>query len=164
MKNIFRLLAVVVLVASACAKESAQQPQTRATTPDATVPAPAQETVEPARQQGEVFQLADGTTARFYGEADVRGKERFKIEMGSAGSDAYYFSPTVLIGSPGQKLILDIFNGDKQGHPFLISSQNVEVPEVAPGKTETVTVTFPASGAVTFSCPHEAHAGELRVG
>lgn len=160
MSELIRTAVVAALILSGCARGNPQaQTEVESQT---TAPPVAQETTAPTRQQGELFQLSDGTAARFYGEADVRGKEKFRIEMGSAGSGSFYFSPTVLIGTPGQRLTLEIFNGDKEGHPFEVKGQS-GIPTVAPGKTETITVTFPSAGAATFLCPHEGHAGELRV-
>lgn len=111
--------------------------------------------------KGETITLADGTKALFFGQADVAGKDSFRIEMGETDGH-FYFSPTVLIGSPGQTLQLEIVNATGVRHPFNIASPSKSGAVESGGKT-TLSVQFPSAGAVTFSCPHTGHAGELRA-
>lgn len=84
--------------------------------------------------------------ARFWREADVRGKDSATIEMGRVREGEPYFSPTVLIGSPGQAIRLTISNalpGDP--HTFTIDEQSIDE-LLEQGQSAAVTVTFPNSG------------------
>jgi hypothetical protein len=153
-----------VLIAGACGGAPTSAPPTTGAAEGPAAPAQEQKTL-PAQQRkaeprkGETITLTDGTSTLFWGKADVRGKTSARLEMGDAGSGRFYFSPTILLGSPGQRLTLHIVNTSGEAHPFSTPSKRVEV---APSATATLTVRFPASGAVTFWCPH-GHSGELRA-
>ena len=76
----------------------------------------------------------------------------------------YFFNPTVLTGSAGQSLKIEVHNGGTVPHTFTIDDQNVDV-EVQPGEDATVNVAFP-SGVVEFYCRFHhgsGMAGELKV-
>lgn len=154
------LMSVLALVLSSCSaaeRDSAAPKSEPGGEPDvATEP---EVPVEP--NQGEIVTLSDGTRALFWGQADVRDKDSFRIEMGETAGQ-FYFSPTTLIGSPGKTLTLEIVNTTGEGHPFNIASPSKSGSVEAGGKT-TLSVQFPSAGAVTFSCPHTGHAGELKV-
>jgi plastocyanin len=75
--------------------------------------------------------------------------------------DDYYFEPTVIQGKAGQKVTLELKNEGKVEHSFVIDSQNIDQ-TIQPGKDAKVTVTIPASGAVSFYC--KFHKGEGMAG
>lgn len=79
--------------------------------------------------------------------------------------DDYYFEPTVIQGKAGQKVTLELKNEGKVEHSFVIDSQNIDQ-TIQPGEDAKVTVTIPASGAVSFYCKFhksEGMAGALAV-
>lgn len=146
-----------MLLVGACGGGTSNSAGQKSAAPVEASMAPVQQTASP--EIGERIALSDGTTTLFWGEADVRGKTSASLEIRDAGSGRYYFSPTILVGSPGQTLTLEVANRSTTGHPFTISSKSVDV---APGRRSAMTVSFPAAGALTFACPH-GHAGEFRV-
>jgi plastocyanin len=95
---------------------------------------------------GPTIRLADGQRASAHGEADVAGVTTTVIEMGDD-----FFQPTVLRGTPGQRLTLTLSNQGNSLHDFRIAAQHIEA-GVEAGTPVTVTVTFPERGAVTFEC------------
>lgn len=77
----------------------------------------------------------------------------------------YFFEPTVIQGKAGQKVTLELKNEGKVEHSFVIDSQNIDK-TLSPGEDAKVTVTIPASGAVSFYCKFhksEGMAGALAV-
>jgi plastocyanin len=101
-----------------------------------------------------------GEPANDHGSEDVSGKQKIEVE-----ADDFYFKPTVLNGTPGQKATIDIHNEGNASHTFTIDGQNVDV-EVGPTEERDVEVTFPESGTLRFYCRfHEAQgmAGELEA-
>ena len=64
-------------------------------------------------------------------------------------------------GKAGQKVTLELKNEGKVEHSFVIDSQNIDQ-TIQPGKDAKVTVTIPASGAVSFYC--KFHKGEGMAG
>jgi plastocyanin len=65
--------------------------------------------------------------------------------------DDYYFSPTVLKGKPGSQVTLRLKNEGSVEHNFTVDSQGIDQ-NLEPGKSATVTVTIPKSGAISFYC------------
>jgi plastocyanin len=79
-------------------------------------------------------------------------------------ADNYYFDPSVITGQPGQQVTITVKNESSTEHNFTIKSQDVDQ-DIEGGKDETVTVTMPTSGTVSFFCEyHQSHgmAGELK--
>jgi plastocyanin len=95
---------------------------------------------------GPTIRLADGQRASDHGQAEVAGVSSTVIEMGD-----YFFKPTVLLGTPGQRLTVTLSNQGNALHDFRIAAQHLDV-NVDAGTPVTVTVTFPQQGAVTFEC------------
>jgi len=87
---------------------------------------------------------AAGVQANDHGSKSASGET--KVEL-----DDYYFEPTVLKGSPGQKVTLELDNEGSTEHTFTIDAQGVDK-ELQPGDEAKVTVTIPKSGAVSFYC------------
>ena len=87
------------------------------------------------------------------GTKDVKGKGELDLE-----ADNYYFEPTFLRGTPGQKLKLEIENESSTLHNFSIPEQNIDVNIPRKGKV-VVEITFPPSGAVRFFYKFHASRG-----
>jgi plastocyanin len=101
-----------------------------------------------------------GQAANDHGSEDVSGEKKIEVE-----TDDFYFKPTILNGSPGEKVTIDIHNEGNASHTFTIDGQNVDV-TVGPSEEMDVDVTFPKSGTVRFYCRfHESQgmAGALSV-
>jgi plastocyanin len=99
-----------------------------------------------------------GVTANDHGTKTVAKETAVEL-------DDYYFEPTVIQGKAGQKVILELKNEGKVEHSFVIDSQNIDQ-TIQPGEDAKVTVTIPASGAVSFYCKFhksEGMAGALAV-
>jgi plastocyanin len=102
--------------------------------------------------------------ANDHGTEDATGKTTFEIEA-SNDSSGYFFKPTILQGSGGQSITLEIKNDGSVLHNFSITSMNVNI-NIEPGASQEVKVTFPQSGTVEYFCSiHHAlgMAGELSV-
>ena len=66
--------------------------------------------------------------------------------------DDFYFEPTYIKVSPGQKIELEVKNEGSATHTFTSSDLNVD-DELAPDATKTVTVTAPMTAGLTeFHC------------
>jgi plastocyanin len=102
--------------------------------------------------------------ANDHGTEDATGKSTFEIEADN-DSSGYYFKPTILQGSAGQSITLEIKNDGSTLHNFSITSMNVNI-NIDPGASQEVKVTFPQTGTVEYFCSiHRAlgMAGELQV-
>lgn len=97
--------------------------------------------------------LVDGNKIQDHGSRTVTGLTSTTMQV----SD-FYFSPSVLVGSPGQRLTLHLHNVGQAEHTFTISAQNVNA-VLDPGQTATVTVTFPRHGTLPFLCQYHVGAG-----
>ena len=97
-----------------------------------------------------------GEKANDHGTKTVSGSS-FELEADNDGSD-YYFDPTILKGTPGQKVKLEIKNEGDTKHNFTIEDQKIDA-DIDPGKTVEVTVTFPQSGQVEFHCEYHENLG-----
>jgi plastocyanin len=94
-----------------------------------------------------------GMTAQLHGTKDVSGETgKVEIEL-----DDDYFEPTILKGTPGQTVTLELRNEGNNPHTLTISDQNVDT-EVQPGDEAEAEVTFPESGQLAFVCRfHESN-------
>jgi len=102
--------------------------------------------------------------ANDHGTQDATGKSTFEIEADN-DSSGYYFNPTILQGSAGQSITLEIKNEGSVPHNFSITSMNVNV-TIQPGASQEMKVAFPQTGTVEYFCSfHHAlgMAGELSV-
>jgi plastocyanin len=94
------------------------------------------------------------------GTASISGKEDFSIEV-----DSFYFKPTVLKGTAGQQIKLELENESSTLHNFTLADQNIDQ-DIQAGQKMEVTVKLPASGFLEFFCKyHKASGmvGELSV-
>lgn len=93
-----------------------------------------------------------------HGTKDLSGQAEASVEL-----DNFYFEPTVLKGTAGQKIKLELENEGSALHNFTLDAQGIDQ-DVEPGKKAEVTVSFPQSGSLQFFCKyHKAlgMAGEL---
>ena len=93
-----------------------------------------------------------------HGTKDVSGSLSVDVEMGD-----YYFSPTVIQATSGQKLTLNLSNHGTVAHNFSLASQGIDR-DVLPNQSASVRVTVPASGLIAFYCKYHKKlgmAGEL---
>src|SRR5215210_811518 len=72
--------------------------------------------------------------------------------------DDNYFGPTVLKGTPGQRVTLELENEGQAEHNFTIDSQGIDQ-DVEAGEDAKVAVMMPKSGAVLFYCKYHKSAG-----
>lgn len=99
-----------------------------------------------------MLRLGNATFAD-HGTHSVAGQKAFEIE-----ADDYYFKPTFLRGTPGQRLTLEVENESGTLHNISIADLKIDR-DVPPKKTVKVDVVFPASGVITFACKFHAALG-----
>lgn len=87
-----------------------------------------------------------GVTYADHGTKDVRKVSKLELE-----ADDYYFAPTFLRGTPGQKLTLIVESEGSTLHNISIPALGIDR-DVSPKGKMQVDVTFPASGVLTFFC------------
>ena len=95
-----------------------------------------------------------GQAVESHGTKDVSG-ETGKVEIEMYEN---YFEPTVLEGTPGQKVTLELKNEGSVAHTFTLAEQSVDQ-EVQPADEAEVDVTFPESGELTFVCRFHESSG-----
>ena len=81
-----------------------------------------------------------------HGTKDVSGKDEVDVEL-----DDNYFEPTVLKGTPGQKIKLELENEGGAEHNFSLDDQGINQ-DIDIGEDGDVDVTFPDSGELEFYC------------
>jgi len=94
-----------------------------------------------------------GVAASDHGTADATGEDELSVEL-----DDNYFEPTVIKGSPGQKLKLELENEGNAEHNFRLADQNIDQ-DVEAGEKAEVTVTIPESGEISFVCKYHEQLG-----
>jgi plastocyanin len=94
-----------------------------------------------------------GAAAANHGTKDASGMEELDVEL-----DDDYFEPTVITGTPGQKLKLELENEGSNEHNFKLESQSLDQ-DVDAGEKADVTVTIPQSGQVSFYCKYHKQLG-----
>ncbi len=75
--------------------------------------------------------------------------------------DNFYFKPTVLKGTPGLKLKIELSNEGSALHNFTLEAQSIDQDVQSETKAD-VTVTFSQSGFLEFFCKY--HKGLGMVG
>jgi len=101
---------------------------------------------------GETITIA-GQKANDHGTKDVSGASSVEVEQ-----DNFYFNPTILKGTAGQKVTLDLSNEGSALHNFSITDQGIDQ-DVQSGKKAELTVTFPQSGTLVFFCKYHQTLG-----
>ena len=88
------------------------------------------------------------------GKKDISGKSKATIEL---EQDNYYFEPTFVKVSPGEKVTVELKNEGNTTHTFTSDSLNVDQ-SVSAGKSKKVTFTVPSDAkAFEFHCSiHES--------
>jgi hypothetical protein len=125
----------------------------------AALPSPA-----PAKD-GDLHVPAFPDVVTYEGQGDVRGQANFRLVAGRVSEGIPFYSPTILIGSSGERLTIMVVNQTPSTHNFSLDAENINQNIIA-GATETVTVVFPTKGALVFYCKihgAEGHGGELYV-
>jgi plastocyanin len=133
--RLFALLLTVGLVAGACSKStSTSSGETSG-----------------GETSGTITIGSDQATDK--GSKSVAGMDEFELEL-----DNFYFEPTILKGSPGQELKLELANESNTTHNFTLEAQNIDEDVQAEQKAD-VTVKFPDSGFVEFFCKFHRQSG-----
>jgi plastocyanin len=94
-----------------------------------------------------------GVAASDHGTADAMGKDELEVEL-----DDNYFEPTVVKGTPGSQVKLELANEGGTEHNFRLSDQGIDQ-DVEPGEKADVVVTIPQSGEVAFVCKYHEQLG-----
>lgn len=101
---------------------------------------------------------------RYTGVQDVRSKRSARLVMSGFKSieESPYFSPSTLIGSPGERLRLTIVNQSLVPftHNFTLEEQQINH-DIAWKKNYVITVTFPTSGSLFFYCKYHVAIGQV---
>ncbi|MGB8649773.1 MAG: cupredoxin domain-containing protein [Mycobacteriales bacterium] len=95
----------------------------------------------------------DGQLVNDGGTLDATGRTTVDV----SASD-FAFSPSTILARPGQVLTLVVHNGSKTPHNISATSEHVSR-DLAPGSTQRVTLTVPASGRLVFFCSFHAASG-----
>ena len=106
-------------------------------------------------EEGTTTTTIGGVQTESHGTKDVSGMSGEKVEIELYDN---YFEPTVLKGTPGQKVTIELKNEGETAHTFTISEQSVDQ-QVEPGDEAEVEVTFPDSGMLTFVCRFHQSSG-----
>ena len=80
------------------------------------------------------------------GTKDASGASTLEVE-----ADDFYFKPTFIKTTAGQKLTIALKNEGQAAHTFTSTELDVDE-EVAPGGTASIEVTVPSAEAVAFFC------------
>jgi plastocyanin len=126
--SLFAVVLVLALGATACGKESGTEGSGGTTT-------------------------IAGQKANDHGTKDVSGESSVELEQ-----DNFYFEPTVLKGTPGEKLTIELSNEGSALHNFSIPDQSIDQ-DVQPDAKGEVLVTFPDSGTLVFFCKYHQSQG-----
>jgi plastocyanin len=145
------VLVVLVLLAVACGSNSNGSSASGggAGASGATSPA-----TSPSDEEGGGTITLEGQTANDHGSKDVSGQTDISLELDNEDSE-YYFSPTVLKGSPGQEITIELENEGSTEHNFSLTDQGIDQNVDPDGKAE-VSVAFPKSGTIVFFCAFHA--------
>jgi plastocyanin len=159
--RLFSIFAVLVLVLGACGGDDADTGPEDAeeTSSEAASGTEAADTT-PSPVVEETTPLTGGDIANFHEEEDVTDDDSQELEL-----DDNYFEPTILKGTAGQEITLELFNEGGNIHNFSITEQNISEDLQKGGKKE-VKVKFPAEGALRFFCQYHQELGmrgELKV-
>ena len=85
------------------------------------------------------------------GTKDAVGTDELEVE-----ADDFYFKPTFVKVTAGQKLTLALKNEGSAAHTFTSTELGVDK-ELPPGASETIEITVPSADAVAFFCKfHQA--------
>jgi plastocyanin len=94
-----------------------------------------------------------GITANDHGSKDITGASSVELE-----ADDFYFAPTVLQGSAGQTVTIELKNEGSAEHNLTIESLDIDQ-DVEPGESAEVEVTLPQTGTLEFFCKYHQRSG-----
>lgn len=94
-----------------------------------------------------------GITANDHGSKDISGASSVELE-----ADDFYFAPTVLQGSAGQTVTIELKNEGGVRHNLTIESLGIDQ-DVEPGESAEVEVTLPQTGTLGFFCKYHQRSG-----
>jgi plastocyanin len=117
----------------------------------------------PAEKHGTVRVPAFPELVRYEATEDVRSQQVVALTVGRVAQGEPFFAPTILEGSPSQRVRLRISNTTPSSHNFTLEAEHISA-AVAAGATIELTVQFPTSGALVFYCSvhsAEQHGGGL---
>jgi hypothetical protein len=123
--------------------------------------APGEPPAAPAELHGEVRVPSFPELVRYEGTQDVRGQQVVTLTAGRVVQGVPFFAPTILEGSPNQRVALRISNTTPSSHNFTLELEHISTALPA-GATVDITVQFPTSGALVFYC--NIHSGEQHGG
>lgn len=149
-------LAVLAMVGAACNSSSSS---TTSGSTGGSSPTEQPSASESSSEGGTPTPTTLGTEqANFVKQEDASGQSSLEIEA-DTDDGVNYFSPTVITGSPGQKIEIELKNeSDSVKHNFTVEDQNINQ-DLDPGQDATVTVTLPSSGTLEFHCEYHQSAG-----
>lgn len=98
-----------------------------------------------------------GQKANDKGTEDVSGASSAELELDNEES-LYYFEPTILKGTAGEKITLELSNAGSALHNFSVTDQGIDQ-DVPTGEKAEVSVTFPQSGTLVFFCKYHQSRG-----
>ena len=148
------IAAILCLLAVSCSNSNGSESAGGSASPEASGSMEASASASPTSM------TIGSDTANDHGEANVSGKNSLSVEQ-----DDFYFNPTVISGTAGQKLTIELENEGTVTHNFTIDSLNINE-DVPAGSKMEVTVTFPDSGFTEFYCAFhrsQGMVGELTV-
>ncbi|HZD79108.1 MAG TPA: cupredoxin domain-containing protein [Actinomycetota bacterium] len=94
-----------------------------------------------------------GQRANDHGTKDVSAQGQLEVQMND-----FYFDPTIVKGTPGEQVTIELKNESGVLHNFSIQGQSIDQ-DVSPGEHQTVTVTIPQSGQAVFFCKYHQSLG-----
>jgi plastocyanin len=94
-----------------------------------------------------------GAAINLHGIARVRDGGSVEMEI-----DEDYFEPSVLKGPPGATVTIELHNEGTRPHNFSVPGQGIDL-QCGVRSRDDVTITFPRSGVLVFSCRYTATSG-----
>jgi plastocyanin len=157
-KGLLAGILVLALMAAACGSSSDSSSGSPSSATSSSAPSPtvsaAEAEASPSASESEGGQITIGSdTANDHGSTDVSGKDELSVEL-----DDFYFEPTVISGTPGQSVKLELDNEGQALHNLTLTGQKIDQ-DVEAGEDGTVTVTIPQSGEVEFFCKYHKTLG-----
>jgi hypothetical protein len=148
---------------SAAPTTSATSSTTTLLSSDPVAGAPGEPPPAPAEPHGNVRVPSFPELVRYEGTQDVRSEQVVTLTAGRVAHGMPFFAPTILEGSPDQRIVLRISNTTASSHNFTLDAEHISTALPA-GATVDITVQFPTSGALVFYCSihsAEQHGGGL---
>ena len=136
LSRVLTLVLVLGLVSAACSKKTTPAGGTTGTTTET--------------EGGTIVIGSD--TANDHGTGTISGGT-IDVEV-----DSFYFEPTVIKGTPGAQVTLNIKNDSQTTHNFTLQDQGTDQ-DIAADSTQPITVTIPQSGFVEFFCKYHKSRG-----